>query len=60
LQQYGEILVAIGRERGYFQSEDGQRLDLAIRTTRVFRWDGSHWRQIHHHGSIDDAQMLAR
>jgi ketosteroid isomerase-like protein len=35
-------------------------LDLAIRTTRIFRRDGSgRWRQVHHHGSIEDAKLLA-
>jgi hypothetical protein len=60
LQRYAEIFVAIGRERGYIEAEDGRRLDLAIRTTRVFHWDGNDWRQIHHHGSIDDPEMLSR
>jgi len=32
---------------------------MKIRTTRVFRYDGERWRQTHHHGSIDDPQLLA-
>jgi len=36
------------------------RLDLAIRTTGIFRRAAGRWRQIHHHGSIENAQMLAR
>ena len=33
---------------------------LAIRTSRIFRKDADGtWRQVHHHGSIDDPQMLA-
>lgn len=38
----------------------GKTIDLSIRTTRLFRRaaDGT-WKQIHHHGSIDDPQLLA-
>ena len=59
LQRYGEIFIAIGRERGEFASQ-GSHINLAIRTTRIFRWTDGRWRQIHHHGSIDDADMLGR
>lgn len=60
LQRYGEIFIAIGRERGQLVMEDAAQLKLAIRTTRIFRWTNGRWRQLHHHGSIDDADMLAR
>ena len=65
LQHYGEIFIAIGRERGQLNPKggtalDGTALNLAIRTTRVFRLADGVWRQIHHHGSIDDPEMLAR
>lgn len=60
LQRYGEVFIAIGRERGEFFAHDGSRLNLAIRTTRVFRHSNGRWRQIHHHGSIEDPAMLAR
>ncbi|MDQ2802483.1 MAG: nuclear transport factor 2 family protein, partial [Pseudomonadota bacterium] len=33
-------------------------IDLAIRTTRLFRRAGGRWRQVHHHGSIDDPALL--
>jgi ketosteroid isomerase-like protein len=59
LTRYREVFIAIGRERGQLET-DGQVLDLAIRTTRVFRRRDDRWRQVHHHGSIDDADMLAR
>jgi hypothetical protein len=26
----------------------------------VYRWTDGRWRQIHHHGSMDDADLLAR
>jgi len=58
LHRIGDIFYAVGRERGQAQVK-GQRLDLAIRTTRVFRWSAGRWRQIHHHGSFEDANLLA-
>jgi len=51
--------VAIGRERGEL-SRGADRLEVTIRTSRVYRWTDGRWRQIHHHGSIDDADLLAR
>jgi ketosteroid isomerase-like protein len=58
LHQSSDIFYAVGRERGYV-SRHGAKLDMKIRTTRVFRFDGQRWRQVHHHGSIDDPQLLA-
>jgi hypothetical protein len=47
----------VGRERGSCVTPD-QELKIAFRTTRWFvRRDGS-WRQLHHHGSVEDADML--
>ena len=54
-----EVYWVVGRERGRLTRGD-ERLDLAIRTTRLFRRVGDRWRQIHHHGSIEDPKMLAR
>jgi ketosteroid isomerase-like protein len=54
----GELFYVVGRERGEYRS--GKHvLQMAIRTTRVFRRIDGHWRQVHHHGSIDDANLLA-
>jgi ketosteroid isomerase-like protein len=58
LHRTADLFWVVGRERGRL-SKDGESLDLAIRTTRLFRWSGR-WHQVHHHGSIDDPQMLAR
>lgn len=53
-------VLFVGRERGEFRTERDGVL-LAIRTTRFFRFlDRAGWRQVHHHGSIDDATLLAR
>jgi len=30
-----------------------------LRTTRIFRRAGDGWRQVHHHGSIEDPALLA-
>jgi ketosteroid isomerase-like protein len=51
------MFCAVGRERGQFVTA-GAKLDLAIRTTRVFHRVGGRWRQLHHHGSIDDPERL--
>jgi ketosteroid isomerase-like protein len=54
-----DCFVAIGRERGTLTSSDGTTLELRIRTSRIFRRsaDGQ-WRQVHHHGSMDDPELL--
>lgn len=47
-----------GRERGTCATPAG-RLELRIRTTRWFVRIGGIWRQLHHHGSIDEPALLA-
>ena len=55
------LFYAVGRERGRFERSPAG-LDLAIRTTRIFRRGGrrvgGRWRQVHHHGSIEDPALL--
>ncbi|MEJ2689574.1 MAG: nuclear transport factor 2 family protein [Deltaproteobacteria bacterium] len=58
IHEHGEVFYAVGRERGFFRLGD-RRIDLVIRTSRIFRRVGKCWRQIHHHGSIVDAGLLA-
>jgi ketosteroid isomerase-like protein len=59
LHETGEVFWAVGRERGRLEAADGSGLDLAIRTSRLFRRDAAgQWRQVHHHGSIDDPRLL--
>ena len=48
---------AIGREHGYLEIK-GERLDLAIRTSRVYKLIGGLYKQVHHHGSIEDPKLL--
>jgi len=59
LHEVGDVFYVIGRERGELDV-NGRRMPLAIRTTRIFRRDANNrWRQVHHHGSIDDPDALA-
>ena len=58
IHETAEMFYAVGRERGYFRS-GGKEIPLAIRTSRIFRKTGGRWRQVHHHGSIDDPKLLA-
>lgn len=69
LTECDNIFYAVGRERGSAQCPDlcsqqyadqsgGQRLELAIRTSRVFQKLGGAWQQVHHHGSMDDPALL--
>lgn len=53
------MFCAIGRERGWFR-KDGAEIELAIRTSRIYRLHDERWRQIHHHGSIDSPDLLHR
>ena len=52
------MFYAVGRERGKFRI-GGNIVKLAIRTTRIFKLFDGQWRQVHHHGSIDDPTLLA-
>jgi hypothetical protein len=58
--QAENMVVFAGRETGEFTVND-QTLELSIRTSRVVQWLGADvgWRQVHHHGSIDDPKVLA-
>ncbi|WP_276481569.1 YybH family protein [Paraflavitalea pollutisoli] len=57
-----EMVVFAGTEHGAFTRE-GITIPLKIRTTRLFTYRDHHphqWVQVHHHGSIDDADVLQR
>ena len=51
------MFVINGRERGFIKTGSDQ-LDLKIRTTRIYHLEGPEWRQVAHHGSIDDPRLL--
>lgn len=48
----------VGREKGTC-SVSNTTIELRIRTTRWFTRQGGIWRQLHHHGSIDEPALLA-
>jgi hypothetical protein len=54
----GNGFLAVGRDRGQCRMDD-VTLDLAIRTSRIFRRVGGRWRQLHHHVSTEDPDLLA-
>lgn len=54
-----EIFYAVGRERGYFKLGDVE-IKLAIRTSRIFKRVKGIWKQVHHHGSIENPDLLKR
>jgi len=51
--------VAIGRERGWVKTK-GEKLDLAIRTSRVYKLIDGSYKQVHHHGSIETPELLKK
>ena len=57
IHETSEMFYAVGRERGYFRLR-GEEITLVIRTSRIFRKIDGRWKQVHHHGSIEDAQLL--
>ena len=57
LESPTQVLVT-GRERGSFRNAS-TTVELAIRTSRGFSLIDGSWRQVHHHGSIDDPSLLA-
>jgi hypothetical protein len=57
IQTAGSLFIATGRERGSCKTNE-ETLELAIRTTRIFAWDETDWKQIHHHGSIANPDLL--
>jgi ketosteroid isomerase-like protein len=52
-----DIFYAVGRERGKFQFGE-TIIDLVIRTSRIFKLVNGKWKQVHHHGSIDNPELL--
>jgi len=57
IHETAAMFYAVGRERGYFRIGSNE-VQLAIRTTRIFQKMEGRWRQVHHHGSIDDPGLL--
>lgn len=59
IHETADMFYAVGRERGYFRL-GGEEITLAIRTSRIFKKLEGRWKQVHHHGSIEDPQLLAK
>lgn len=59
LHETQDLFYAVGRERGAL-ALGGDQIDLHIRTSRIFHKSAGRWRQVHHHGSIDDPELLQR
>jgi hypothetical protein len=57
----GSAVMFAGLERGAYRRNDGRRVALTVRTSRLFGWDAERerWAQLHHHGSVDDPFELA-
>ena len=53
------MFIAVGRERGLLEINN-KKIDLAIRTSRTYCLINDEWKQLHHHGSMDNPEMLAR
>ncbi|HEY7889512.1 MAG TPA: nuclear transport factor 2 family protein [Steroidobacteraceae bacterium] len=59
LHAAGAVFWVVGRERGRLTRGE-QVIEVPIRTTRLFRRADGRWRQIHHHGSVEEPSVLAR
>jgi hypothetical protein len=59
IHETNEMFYAVGRERGYFKIGTDEII-LAIRTSRIFKRVNGMWKQVHHHGSIENPELLAR
>ncbi|HKK01701.1 MAG TPA: nuclear transport factor 2 family protein [Desulfuromonadales bacterium] len=59
IHETADTFYDVGRERGDLRINDDE-IPFAIRTSRIFRKIDGRWRQVHHHGSIDDPGLLDR
>jgi hypothetical protein len=57
VDRVGDAFWAVGRERGTYL-DGGAVQPLNMRTSRIYQLVDGRWRQIHHHGSIEDAKLL--
>ena len=51
------MFITVGKERGILET-NGNKIELAIRTSRIYQLHDKQWKQIHHHGSMDNPQLL--
>ncbi len=57
IHKQGDIFFAAGRERGYIL-KNGKKIELDIRTSRIYGKENGNHKQLHHHGSITDPKLL--
>lgn len=57
IHRTNKMFYAVGRERGTF-AKNGTIIDLKIRTSRIFTLIDGIWKQVHHHGSIENPALL--
>ena len=57
IDEIDDFFYAVGRERGYFKLAEN-KIELAIRTSRIFKRVDGVWKQVHHHGSIENPDLL--
>jgi ketosteroid isomerase-like protein len=57
IHEFGDVFYAVGRERGVFKVGEST-IDLAIRTSRIYKKENGNWEQVHHHGSIENPTLL--
>lgn len=53
-----QMFVAVGRERGVLD-HGNKEIELSIRTSRTYCLENNSWKQLHHHGSMDNPELLA-
>lgn len=58
IDRFSDSFFATGLERGLLRTQKDV-LEFRIRATKMFGWRGGRWRQIHHHGSIEEPELLA-
>lgn len=59
INQLEDGFCAVGRERGYIEF-NGEKVELAIRTSRIYKKIDGAYKQLHHHGSIEDPKLLEK
>lgn len=58
IHQSENMFIAVGRERGTLNINETS-IELSIRTSRAYRRQNNEWKQLHHHGSMDNPELLA-
>ncbi|HEY6978284.1 MAG TPA: nuclear transport factor 2 family protein [Chitinophagaceae bacterium] len=57
IHEAGEMFYTVGKEKVRME-KDGETITLTVRISRIFKMIDFQWKQVHLHGSIDDAKLL--